>query len=81
MQDVIEIKVLFFAALREQLGFGERLVSVPRPATIRDVWVSAVPGQPIPAHILVARNQTYSGFDESVSEGDEIAFFPPVTGG
>jgi molybdopterin synthase sulfur carrier subunit len=36
---------------------------------------------PIPGNALVAINQQYADFNASVKEGDEIAFFPPVTGG
>lgn len=81
MAEKIQIKVLFFAALREQVGCSERQISLPVPVTIQHVWEAAVPGEPLPAHVLVARNQEYSKPDQAVSAGDEIAFFPPVTGG
>ncbi len=81
MADDIQIKVLFFAALREQLGCSETHIRLPQPATIQHAWEVAVPGEPLPAHILVARNQEYSKLDQRVEQGDEVAFFPPVTGG
>lgn len=81
MADEIQIKVLFFASLREQVGVGEQQIRLPAAATIRHAWQTAVPGQPLPGHILVARNQQYSHLDQVVKPGDEIAFFPPVTGG
>ncbi len=81
MADEIKIQVLFFASLREEVGCSERQISLPQPATIQHVWETAVPDQLIPAHILVARNQEYSKLDQVVTSGDEIAFFPPVTGG
>ncbi len=40
-----------------------------------------VSDMPIPGNALVAINREYSDFDAVVKEGDEVAFFPPVTGG
>ena len=45
-----------------------------------DVW-QATAGQPLPEHVLSAVNLEYTPSDTIVAEGDEIAFFPPVTGG
>jgi molybdopterin synthase sulfur carrier subunit len=81
MADSIKVKVLFFAALREEVGCSERQICLLQPATIKHVWEIAVPDHPLPEHVLVARNQEYSNLDQVVTSGDEIAFFPPVTGG
>lgn len=81
MTDDMRIKVLFFAGLRELTGCSEKHVVLAQPATIRDVWESAMSGEPLPVRVLVARNQEYSKLDATVAQGDEIAFFPPVTGG
>ncbi len=75
------INVRFFASLRERVGTGEKSVRVADHATIADVWTLAVPDQALPANVLVARNREYSVPDQPVAAGDEIAFFPPVTGG
>ena len=50
-------------------------------STARDVWMASVYGIEIPGNVLVAVNQQHSDFDATVEEGDEVAFFPPVTGG
>ena len=42
-----------------------------------DKWALAMTSE----KLLVAVNQTLSGFSSEVKKGDEIAFFPPVTGG
>jgi molybdopterin synthase sulfur carrier subunit len=76
----MSIKVRFFAALREQVGMGELTVEAPHGAGVRDIWSRAT-DVPLDPHVLVAVNQAYAGQDVEVVDGDEVAFFPPVTGG
>lgn len=81
------IQLQFFARYRDALGCGaEALAWSPQLATLEDVrqlllargeaWrVLAEP------RLMCARNQALCALDEPVADGDEIAFFPPVTGG
>jgi molybdopterin converting factor subunit 1 len=83
------IRVLYFAWLRQRSGIGEEEVSPPEE--VRDVaglmrWLAArSPGHAAafadPAQVRVAVNQDFCGPDHPVRPGDEVAFFPPVTGG
>lgn len=75
----MSIQVKFFASLREQLGRSESEISAA--STVADVWQQATDGQPLPERILVAVNLDYATLDSAVNDGDEVAFFPPVTGG
>lgn len=81
--------VLYFAWLRERLGRAEE--EVTPPATIGTVgelmaWLAqrgaaganAFAG---PGVIRAAVNQEFAGPETRLSEGDEVAFFPPMTGG
>ncbi|UCE77904.1 MAG: MoaD/ThiS family protein [Gammaproteobacteria bacterium] len=77
----MRIQVRFFAALRERLGVAERLLAVPDNITVAEVWSLAVPDQPLPDNVLAARNMEYVKVDCTLADGDEVAFFPPVTGG
>jgi molybdopterin converting factor subunit 1 len=77
----LRIQVRFFAGLRERLGMAERLLEVPEQSTAAQLWVLAVPGEPLPDNVLVARNMEYVHADCTLADGDEVAFFPPVTGG
>ena len=77
----MHIHVRLFAGLRERHNIDVRLVSVPENTTVRDVWALLLPEEPLPDNVLAARNMEYVDYDASVSEQDEIAFFPPVTGG
>ena len=49
--------------------------------TVVDVWARVGAGRPLPANVLAAVNLHYVERDHPVGDGDEVAFFPPVTGG
>ena len=75
------ITVKFFASLRERLGRDGDSVDAGAASTAGEVWNLATAGQPLPANTLIAVNMEYSGAEQPVRDGDEVAFFPPVTGG
>ena len=80
------VKICLFASLRDVVGQSEiQLDSVPSGHTARQVFdrlALQYPGlERYGKALLVAVNQEYSGWDQVVSPGDEIAFFPPVSGG
>ena len=83
------ITVLYFARLREALGRSSEAIALP--AAVRDVeglrallvarggeWEQELaPSRPVRAAV----NQAMARGDTQVADNDEIAFFPPVTGG
>jgi molybdopterin synthase sulfur carrier subunit len=83
------VKLLYFAWLRARIGHSEEEVSLP--AEVRDVgalleWLRGRGPRYAEALrdlsvIRVAVNQDYVGFEHPVRASDEIAIFPPVTGG
>lgn len=75
------IQVRFFASLRESLGRDGADIALPAGARIADVWCAATGAATLPAGILCAVNHDYAAPDAAVRDGDEVAFFPPVTGG
>ncbi len=75
------VTVRFFASLREQVGSGDLLLDVADTTTVVQVWHQAVGDKPLPANTLMAVNMEYAGEETPVHDGDEVAFFPPVTGG
>ena len=77
----MSITVQFFASLREQLGKQETVLKCETPVDILAVWSQVSEGQPLPANTLCAINMEYVKNDAQVQDGDEVAFFPPVTGG
>ncbi|GAB4292060.1 MAG: MoaD/ThiS family protein [Pseudomonadota bacterium] len=75
------VAVKFFASLKEQLGCDGATVEIGEVATAADVWLQAAGGKAMPGNVLVAINMEYSDQNATVHDGDEVAFFPPVTGG
>lgn len=82
------INVLFFAQVRELLGESALMVEASEAtntaeglraqlAAKDEKWGKVLASD----KLLVAVNQTISSWDTPVEDGDEVAFFPPVTGG
>ncbi len=76
----MNIKVKYFASLAEQLGCREQDLELGSGATVEDLWRSANGGG-IPDNVLQAVNHEYVDSGTCLCDGDEVAFFPPVTGG
>ncbi len=77
----MSIKVRFFARLREQLGQSEMDLSATAVTTVLQVWQQSTRQPELATNILAAVNMQYVHADHAVHDGDEVAFFPPVTGG
>lgn len=75
------IKVLFFASLRERFKQSEVLLPVETALNVQAVWERATQNASLPNNTLVSVNQSYANLQTPVYAGDEVAFFPPVTGG
>lgn len=74
------ITVRFFASIRERLGKNETVIEVAGVRTVADAWTRAA-GEPMPVRLLAAVNLEHARLDSPVRDGDEVGFFPPVTGG
>jgi sulfur-carrier protein len=77
----MSIKVRYFASLGERVGRSESDLAYSQALTVQDVWLLDTAGQPVPANMLASVNMEYAALDAHVQDGDEVAFFPPVTGG
>ncbi len=75
------ITVKYLASLAEELGKSSELMTVTPNLKVIDVWQQLNPETPIKANIVCAINFTYAQLDSIVTDNDELAFFPPVTGG
>lgn len=76
----MEVVVRLFAGLRERAGTGERRLELPEGASVKDVWAALELGEQ-PAGLLYAVNRAYAPADTVLSDGDEVALIPPVSGG
>jgi molybdopterin synthase sulfur carrier subunit len=56
-------------------------VDASNAATAADVWRIATEDHEFPSNTLIAINMEYANAEQAVNDGDEVAFFPPVTGG
>lgn len=75
------IKVKFFARIREEMGRAEDQVEFTSGLKVSDIWEKTSGGDAMPEALLVAVNMEHVKGDPELKEGDEVAFFPPVTGG
>ncbi len=75
------ITVKYFASLKESLGRDQDTIEADAVSTVRDVWFKVVDHGEHPTNLLVAVNMEYADMESAIKDGDEVAFFPPVTGG
>jgi molybdopterin synthase sulfur carrier subunit len=85
----VKVKVLYFASLREQVGKGSEEIELPAGVetlgSLRahliargGAWQASLGGN---KSVRMAVNQDMALASAAIAPGDEIAFFPPVTGG
>ena len=77
------VRVLFFAHLRERVGFRDARIDVPDGACVGDVWRDLVTRYDrLPSEApRFAVNQVYVDKGHPLHENDELALIPPVSGG
>jgi molybdopterin synthase catalytic subunit/molybdopterin converting factor small subunit len=76
----VNVRIRLFAGLRERAGESERMLDVESGARVADVWAPLELGEE-PEGLLYAVNREYASPDRRLSEGDEVALIPPVSGG
>jgi sulfur-carrier protein len=82
----VTVKILYFASLKEALGIGSETLELPAGVTtvggLRD-WLAGNGRDKLAGakNLRCAVNQDMADGAAPVSDGDEVAFFPPVTGG
>ena len=81
----MRVTIRLFARLRDLAGSGELVRDIPAPATVQTVWRELVAEMPrlsdYEKTMSVAVNADYARMSAPVSDGDEVAFLPPVSGG
>ena len=77
----MSIKVKFFARMRDEAGLNSGEVAFVEGITLADIWSHLTSGVDYPESVMVAVNMEYISGEPELKDGDELAFFPPVTGG
>ena len=77
----MKVKVKYFASLKDRLGRSEELMDLQHGMTVAELWQSISGDEALPETVLTAINMEYVKADTQLNADDEIAFFPPVTGG
>ena len=81
--------IKYFSWIKEHIGKSEEHIVLPNHITNVDQLIDYLNQMDKKYHLIfkkkeiikIAVNKTYSSFDANISNDDEIAFFPPVTGG
>ncbi len=80
----MKVYVRYFASFKDMTGKKEEVIEVQGRITVqrlkkivRDMYPKIANKE----QVLVAVNGTFTSIDKEIREGDEIAFFPPVSGG
>jgi molybdopterin converting factor small subunit len=76
----VRVVVRLFAGLREQAGTGRRELVLGDGAVLDDVWPALGLGDEPPG-LLYAVNREYAEPGQPLSDGDEVALIPPISGG
>ena len=81
----MQVKLLFFASLKDIVGARQLDVEVPSGSTVSDLWdhleSQFPPLKRYRSIVLTSVNEEYVDKAAPVADGDEIALFPPVSGG
>ncbi|MBT3189498.1 MAG: MoaD/ThiS family protein [Anaerolineae bacterium] len=81
----MNLNIRLFATLKDRAKASQISVDISEPATVSDLLASV--SRQYPAiesaleYVLISVNQEYADRTQSISSEDEIALFPPVSGG
>lgn len=82
------VRLLYFAWVRERIGVAEEALDLAEPIPLSALVATLARRSPghaeafaQPTLLRAAVNQALAGWDAMVEPGDEVALFPPVTGG
>lgn len=76
----MKINIKYFANMRDIMGRADDRIDLADGSTIKDLW-GMVSKTALPDNTLIAVNMEYTDLNHALTDGDEVAFFPPVTGG
>ena len=77
----MSIKVKYFGSLKQWVGRSEDELNFSVRISVKEAWQQVNGDKPMPVNTLSSVNFDYVDIDFMLNDGDELAFFPPVTGG
>lgn len=77
----MQVTVKYFASLRELMGISEHKIEIDTNSNVADLWRQLTADKSNLPQVLYAVNKIYVAEEHQLQAGDEVAFFPPVTGG
>jgi molybdopterin synthase sulfur carrier subunit len=81
----MKLKLLFFASHRDAVGMAAKALEMPEGSTVRELFDTLAGKYPalkgIEGRTIIAVNRDQAGWDRILNDGDEVAFYPPVSGG
>ena len=78
----MQVSIKYFASLRELIGEADAVVEVEDGTSVSSLWQSILEKKNVEFdNVMMAVNMEYVKSEYLLKKGDEVAFFPPVTGG
>ncbi len=78
----MQVSVKYFASLRELMGEASSVIDLEESVSVSELWQSILDSKDVKFdNVMMAVNMEYVKSEHQLKSGDEVAFFPPVTGG
>ena len=78
----MQVSVKYFASLRELMGEASSVIDLEESVSVSELWQSIIDSKDVEFdNVMMAVNMEYVKSEHLLKSGDEVAFFPPVTGG
>jgi len=78
----MQVSIKYFASLRELIGEASSVIDIEESTSVNELWQSILKDKNIEFdNVMMAVNMEYVKPEQLLKADDEVAFFPPVTGG
>ena len=81
MHKLIKIHVKYFASVRDLMKTDSEDLNIETSLSVYELWRELTAKINAPDNILIAVNHKYVDKETKLNDGDEVAYFTPVTGG